>query len=77
MRMNQEVDAMQVMGVNPFQALVIPRVASLLLMLPLLTFMGMIGGLVRRSGRVLELAESRSVLLLPASGRGSAPWPSI
>ncbi|WP_293824466.1 ABC transporter permease [uncultured Brevundimonas sp.] len=46
MRMNQEVDAMQVMGVNPFQALVVPRVAALVLMLPLLTFMGMIGGLL-------------------------------
>ena len=46
MRMNQEVDAMQVMGVNPFQALVVPRVAALVLMLPLLTFLGMLGGLI-------------------------------
>ncbi len=46
MRMNQEVDAMQVMGVNPFQALVVPRLAALVLMLPLLTFLGMIGGLL-------------------------------
>ena len=45
MRMNQEVDAMQVMGVNPFQALVIPRLAAMLAMLPLLTFIGMISGL--------------------------------
>ncbi|WP_296177986.1 ABC transporter permease [uncultured Brevundimonas sp.] len=45
MRMNQEVDAMQVMGVNPFQALVIPRLAAMVLMLPLLTFVGMIAGL--------------------------------
>ncbi len=45
MRMNQEVDAMQVMGVNPFQALVIPRLAAMLIMLPLLTFVGMIAGL--------------------------------
>ncbi len=45
MRMNQEVDAMQVMGVNPFQALVIPRLASMLVMLPLLTFIGIIAGL--------------------------------
>jgi phospholipid/cholesterol/gamma-HCH transport system permease protein len=44
MRMNQEVDAMQVMGVNPFQALVIPRLAALVLMLPLLTFIGMLSG---------------------------------
>jgi len=46
MRMNQEVDAMQVMGVDPFQALVIPRLAAMLLMLPLLTFVGMIAGLL-------------------------------
>jgi phospholipid/cholesterol/gamma-HCH transport system permease protein len=45
MRMNQEVDAMQVMGVNPFQALVIPRLAALVLMLPLLTFVAMVAGL--------------------------------
>ncbi len=44
MRMNQEVDAMQVMGVNPFQALVIPRLAAMLLMMPLLTFIGMVSG---------------------------------
>jgi phospholipid/cholesterol/gamma-HCH transport system permease protein len=45
MRMNQEVDAMQVMGVNPFQALVIPRLAAMLIMLPLLTFVGIVAGL--------------------------------
>lgn len=45
MRMNQEVDAMQVMGVNPFQALVIPRLASMILMLPILTFVAIIAGL--------------------------------
>lgn len=44
MRMNQEIDAMQVMGVNPFQALVIPRLAAMLVMLPLLTFIGMLSG---------------------------------
>jgi phospholipid/cholesterol/gamma-HCH transport system permease protein len=45
MRMNQEVDAMQVMGVNPFQALVVPRLAAMIVMLPLLTFIGMVTGL--------------------------------
>jgi len=44
MRMNQEVDAMQVMGVNPFQALVIPRLVAMVVMLPLLTFVGMLAG---------------------------------
>jgi conserved hypothetical integral membrane protein len=46
MRMNQEVDAMQVMGVDPFQALVIPRLAAMVLMLPLLTFIGIVTGLL-------------------------------
>ena len=46
MKMNQEVDAMQVMGVDPFQALVIPRLAALLIMLPLLTFVAMLAGLL-------------------------------
>lgn len=36
---------MQVMGVNPFQALVIPRLAALLVMMPLLTFIAMVAGL--------------------------------
>lgn len=55
MRMNQEVDAMQVMGVNPFQALVIPRLAAMLFMLPLLTFIGMIAGLF--GGLIVTWAE--------------------
>ncbi|HZV83922.1 MAG TPA: ABC transporter permease, partial [Brevundimonas sp.] len=46
MRMNQEVDAMQVMGVNPFQALVIPRLAAMVIMMPILTFVGMLAGLL-------------------------------
>ena len=45
MKMNQEIDAMQVMGVNPFQALVIPRLAAMVIMLPLLTFIAMLAGL--------------------------------
>ncbi|WP_257538441.1 ABC transporter permease [Sphingobium sp. CFD-1] len=45
MRMNQETDAMQVMGVDRFDALVIPRVLAALLMMPLMTFCADIGGL--------------------------------
>jgi phospholipid/cholesterol/gamma-HCH transport system permease protein len=45
MRMNQEVDAMQVMGVDPFEALVIPRFIAMLTMMPLLTFVAMLAGL--------------------------------
>jgi len=46
MKMNQEVDAMQVMGVDPFEALVIPRFIAMLTMMPLLTFVAMISGML-------------------------------
>lgn len=46
MKMNQEVDAMRVMGVDPFEALVLPRLMALLLMTPLLTFVADLGGLI-------------------------------
>ena len=46
MKMTQEVDAIKVMGVDPFEALVFPRVAALLLTLPLLTFVATIAGLM-------------------------------
>ena len=50
MKMTQEVDAMQVMGVDPFEALVLPRFLALLITIPLLTFVatlaGLLGGLV-------------------------------
>ena len=50
MKMNQEIDAMRVMGVDPFEALVLPRFMALLFTIPLLTFVaslaGLLGGLV-------------------------------
>lgn len=48
MKVNEEVDAMQIIGIPPFEFLVIPRILALMLTLPLLTFiadlMGLIGG---------------------------------
>lgn len=50
MKLNQEIDAMQTIGLNPVEVLVLPRVLGLLVALPLLTFyanvMGIIGGAV-------------------------------
>lgn len=54
MKMNQEIDAMRVMGVDPFDALVLPRFLALLVTMPLLTFVadlaGLVGGLVVTTG---------------------------
>ncbi len=46
MKMNQEIDAMTVLGVDPFEALVLPRFAALLIALPLLTFVASLAGLL-------------------------------
>jgi len=45
MKMNQEVDAMQVLGIDPFEALVLPRLIAMVLMTPILTFAATIAGL--------------------------------
>jgi phospholipid/cholesterol/gamma-HCH transport system permease protein len=45
MKMNQEIDAMRVMGVDPFEALVLPRFMALLFIIPLLTFVAALAGL--------------------------------
>ena len=48
MRTREEVDALNVMGIEPMQVLVVPRVIALVITLPLLTFfadiMGLVGG---------------------------------
>ena len=45
MKMNQEIDAMLTMGVDPFEALVLPRFLALLMTIPLLTFVATLAGL--------------------------------
>ena len=50
MRVNQEIDAMQTIGINTVDALVLPRIIGLIIALPFLTFyadiMGLLGGAV-------------------------------
>ena len=50
MRVNEEIDAMQTIGLNTIDTLVLPRILGLIIALPLLTFyadvMGMLGGAV-------------------------------
>lgn len=45
MRMREELDALSVMGVNPYQVLILPRILALLLGLPFLAFIGALSGL--------------------------------
>jgi phospholipid/cholesterol/gamma-HCH transport system permease protein len=45
MKMREEVDALVTMGVDPISVLVLPRVAALVLALPILTFLGSMAAL--------------------------------
>jgi phospholipid/cholesterol/gamma-HCH transport system permease protein len=50
MKMREEIDAMRVMGFDPIEMLIAPRIIALIIALPLLTFLanmaGILGGLV-------------------------------
>jgi len=56
MRSREEIDALKVMGLDPMQLLVVPRLIALIITLPLLTFFADVTGLV--GGAVI----SRSLL---------------
>ncbi|SET62441.1 phospholipid/cholesterol/gamma-HCH transport system permease protein [Nitrosospira multiformis] len=46
MKINEEIDATRVLGLNPVNLLVLPRVLALFVSLPILTFVGMISGIL-------------------------------
>jgi phospholipid/cholesterol/gamma-HCH transport system permease protein len=64
MRINEEVDAMRTLGLDPMQVLVVPRLIALVVTLPLLAFMadimGLVGGAVMAS---VELGVSPGVFV--------------
>ena len=53
MKLNQEIDAMVVLGLNPVEILVLPRILALVIILPLLAFfadmMALMGGALMTS----------------------------
>ncbi|MEE8504583.1 MAG: ABC transporter permease [Kiloniellales bacterium] len=59
MNVNEEIDAMRTMGLDPMEVLVLPRVVALVIVLPLLTFyadiMGLLGGAVMATA-VLDIS---------------------
>ncbi len=68
MKVNEEIDAMETIGLDPMDVLVMPRVIGLTLVLPLLTFyadvMGLLGGAVMATLALdISLAQFTSQLL--------------
>jgi len=46
MKMREEIDAMQTLGIDPGQALIVPRILALVLMLPILGLIANVAGLL-------------------------------
>ena len=46
MKANEEIDAIRAIGLSPVEMLVLPRVLAMLITLPILTFIGMLSGIV-------------------------------
>jgi phospholipid/cholesterol/gamma-HCH transport system permease protein len=62
MQVNEEVDALQTLGISPMEFLVLPRILALIVMVPLLCLyadlMGIVGGIVVATGMLdLSLTE--------------------
>ena len=68
MKTREEVDALNVMGIEPMQVLVVPRLIALVIALPLLTFfadiMGLIGG-AAISQSLLDISPMQYLARLP------------
>lgn len=73
METREEVDALKVMGIEPMQVLVVPRVIALVITLPLLTFfadiMGLLGG-AAIAQFLLDVSPTQYLTRLPQAVAG-------
>lgn len=64
MKVNEEIDALQTLGISPIEFLVLPRMLALSLMMPLLVlfsnFIGILGGMVVTVG-ILDVTVSQYI----------------
>ena len=77
MRLNEEIDALQSMGVDPYEVLVLPRVIGLVIALPLLTIiadgMGLAGGALL-SSTLLDISLSQFIPRVQAALAPTTFW---
>jgi len=80
MKLNDEVDALESMGLNPYEVLVLPRVVALVLVLPLLTIvadaMGLAGGALLTS-YLIDLPWPQFVMRLDAAVADTTFWAGL
>ena len=84
MKANEEIDALRTFGLSPIELLVIPRVLAMVISLPILTFVGMISGIVGGSlvcvvaldisvPQILNILETKVKVVHLLVGLGKAP----
>ena len=80
MKLNNEVDALESMGMNPYEVLVLPRVLALVIAMPLLTVvadaMGLAGGAVL-TGYLLDLPWEQFVARLDSAIGPTTFWAGL
>ena len=79
MKMREEIDAMRTLGIDPMETLVLPRVLALIVMVPVLTFIGDLmcllgGGMMARIYLGLDAATFSTVC--KRWSRSSTLWPA-
>jgi len=73
MTVNEEVEALKVMDVNPVRYLVLPRVVALILAMPLLTAIGDVVGLYGAAG-IAQAAYGKPVLIFMRDAADFLTW---
>lgn len=80
MKVNEEVDAMRVMGIDPFEVLVVPRFIGLLIALPILALtaniMGALGGAII-SWTLLDIQLAQYIQQFKVSITAATFWVGI
>jgi phospholipid/cholesterol/gamma-HCH transport system permease protein len=80
MKLNDEIDALESMGMNPYELLVLPRVVALVIAMPLLTIvadaMGLAGGAVLTS-YLLDLPWQQFVQRLDSAIADTTFWAGL
>ena len=77
MKLNQEVDAMRTLGLDPFEVLVLPRIIAIVIALPILTFIAdMVGlfGAITVGVTMLDMSLAQCVYRLDATLKLNTFW---
>ena len=74
MKLNQEVDALHTLGLDPMQVLVAPRIIALIILMPLLAFIADIGGCLGAAIYVLPKMGVSAELFVNRVGEAITEW---